>query len=187
MPAMKRVRIDFARPSLGRTLLRGPRPALALLAASLALAPSLASQLSQYRRLLREQEVVLANAQAVAARAQAAARITAPMRPPVPPAQADAVNAAVLQLNLPWRALHDALQSATPANVALLALEPDAKRRGLRITAEAKTSGDMVDYVERLRRQGGFVDAVLVRHEINEQDPNRPIRFQVDAGWNASP
>jgi Tfp pilus assembly protein PilN len=103
----------------------------------------------------------------------------------VPPAQADAVNAAVLQLNLPWRALHDAVQSATPAAIALLALEPDAKRRSLRITAEAKSSDDMIAYVVRLRGQDGFGAVALVRHEINEQDPNRPIRFQVDAAWSA--
>jgi hypothetical protein len=24
-----------------------------------------------------------------------------------------------------------------------------------------------------------------LRHEINELDPNRPIRFQVDAQWSA--
>lgn len=183
---MKKVRIDFAPPSLGRALFRGPRPALALLCAALALTPLLASNIGQYRRLLREQEAVQAQALAVAARTQAA-RAPAPARAPVAPAQADAVNAAVLQLNLPWRALHDSVQSATPAGIALLALEPDAKRRSLRITAEAKSSDDMIGYVEQLRRQDWFDTVALVRHEINEQDPNRPIRFQIDAGWRTIP
>jgi Tfp pilus assembly protein PilN len=182
---MRKVRIDFAPPSLGRLLFRAPRPALALLCAALALTPPLASNLAQYRRLLREQEALQDRARAVSARVQAAARVPVPVRAPVPPAQADAVNAAVLQLNLPWRALHDAVQSATPAAIALLALEPDAKRRSLRITAEAKSSDDMIAYVERLRGQDGFGAVALVRHEINEQDPNRPIRFQVDAAWSA--
>jgi Tfp pilus assembly protein PilN len=122
-----------------------------------------------------------------AARAQVAARAPLPARAPVPPAQATAVNAAVLQLNLPWRALHDAVQSATPAGIALLALEPDAKRSSLRITAEARSSDDMIGYVEALRQQDWFSAVALVRHEINEQDPNRPIRFQVDAAWRAAP
>jgi len=182
---MKKVRIDFAPPSLGRALFRGPRTALALLCAALALTPLLASNIAQYRRLLREQDAVQAQALTVAARTQAA-RAPMPARAPVPPAQADAVNAAVLQLNLPWRVLHDSVQSATPAGIALLALEPDAKRRSLRITAEAKSSDDMIGYVEQLRQQDWFDAVALVRHEINEQDPNRPIRFQIDAAWRAA-
>jgi Tfp pilus assembly protein PilN len=183
---MNKVRIDFAPPSLGRALFRGPRTALTLLCAALALTPLLASNITQYRRLLREQDAVQAQALAVAARTQAA-RVAVPVRAPVPAAQADAVNAAVLQLNLPWRALHDTVQSATPSGIALLALEPDAKRRSLRITAEARSSDDMIGYVEGLRRQDWFDAVALVRHEINEQDPNRPIRFQIDAAWKAVP
>jgi Tfp pilus assembly protein PilN len=183
---MKKVRIDFAPPSFGRALFRGPGVALGLLCAALALTPPLASNLAQYRRLLQEQDALQARALALAARTQAAARTAAPARAPVPAAQADAVNGAVLQLNLPWRALHDTVQSATPAGIALLALEPDAKRRSLRITAEARSSDDMIGYVEQLRRQDWFDAVALVRHEINEQDPNRPIRFQIDAAWRAA-
>jgi Tfp pilus assembly protein PilN len=105
------------------------------------------------------------------------------VRPPVPEAQAAAVNAAVLQLNLPWRALHDAVQAGTPANIALLAMEPDARKNSVRITAEAKSSDDMIAYVEQLQKGDWFSAVLLSRHEINEQDPNRPIRFQLDAQW----
>jgi hypothetical protein len=45
----------------------------------------------------------------------------------------------------------------------------------------------MIGYVEGLRRQDWFDAVALVRHEINEQDPNRPIRFQIDAAWKAVP
>lgn len=181
---MKQVRIDFAPPSLGRALFRGPRPALALCLMTLALAPSLVGTTLQYRKLQAEQARVQARIEAAAiARAPA----PAPLRAPVPAGQASAVNAAVLQLNLPWRMLHDAVQSATPASIALLALEPDARKRSLRITAEARSSDDMIGYVEQLRQQEGFSAVGLVRHEINEQDPNRPIRFQVDAEWRAAP
>ena len=90
-----------------------------------------------------------------------------------------------MQLNLPWRALHDAIGAATPPAIAMLALEPDARKRSMRITAEAKTSDAMIDYVEELKRQELFADVVLTRHEINEQDANRPIRFQIEAQWTA--
>ncbi|HZV65151.1 MAG TPA: PilN domain-containing protein, partial [Telluria sp.] len=65
------------------------------------------------------------------------------------------------------------------------ALEPDARKRTMRITAEAKTSDDMIAYVEQLKQQELFAAVVLTRHEINDQDPNKPIRFQLDAQWTA--
>jgi Tfp pilus assembly protein PilN len=45
----------------------------------------------------------------------------------------------------------------------------------------------MLAYVRQLGQQDWFSAVALVRHEINEQDPNRPIRFQVDAAWRPAP
>jgi Tfp pilus assembly protein PilN len=183
---MRKVRIDFAPPSLRRTLYRAPRGTWSLLLAVLVLAGPLASSIAQYRGLQRAeaQRAMLAQAQAARTRKAVQAPVAAPVRA-VPPAQAGAVNAAVQQLNLPWRGLHDAVQAATPATIALLALEPDAKKSSVRITAEAKSSDDMIAYVGQLQRIEWFSTVLLARHEINEQDKNRPIRFQVDAQWRA--
>ena len=181
---MKRVRIDFAPSGLRRTLWRAPPAAWVLSCAALVGGIALAQAAGRYR----DDAAVLAHR---VARAEALARPrVAPgpaPRAPLAPAQADAVNAAVLQLNLPWRALHDAVQAATPAAIALLALEPDAKKSRLRITAEAANSEDMLAYIEALRRIDWFAGVALLRHETDEQDPNRPIRFQVDAAWKAAP
>ncbi|MBC7455388.1 MAG: hypothetical protein H7335_17175 [Massilia sp.] len=107
--------------------------------------------------------------------------------PPVPVSalQAGAVNAAVLQLNLPWRALQGAIAAATPGGIALLALEPDARQRSMKITAEASTPYAMIAYVEQLKAQQPFGVVALRHHEVNELDPNRPLRFQIDAQWSA--
>lgn len=182
---MKKVRIDFAPPGLVRSVFRTPRLGwLALWVLVCVVFGLVAANLGLGKR---QWEIELLRAQSQA-RTQAQARTAAPAvaRPPVPDAQAAAVNAAVLQLNLPWRALHDAVQAGTPASVALLALEPDARRHSVRITAEAKSSDDMIAYVEQLQKQEWFSTVVLARHEINEQDPNRPIRFQLDAQWRAA-
>ncbi|MFJ1471873.1 PilN domain-containing protein [Massilia orientalis] len=184
---MKKVRIDFAPPSLARTWHRAPRGTWSLLFVALGLAPGLGSSITQYRRLQaieaqRTAQVAQAQAQA---RAVARTPVAAPART-VPPAQAGAVNASVQQLNLPWRGLHDAVQAATPATIALLALEPDARKSSVRITAEAKNSDDMIAYVEALQRVEWFTTVLLARHEINEQDANRPIRFQIDAQWRSA-
>jgi Tfp pilus assembly protein PilN len=182
---MNKVRIDFAPPSLRRAVFRAPRAAWAMVFAAIVLGLALLSPALKYRDKLAEHERELARA---AARASAAAVVpaAAPLRAPVPEAQASAVNAAVMQLNLPWRGLHDAVQAATPAGIALLALEPDARKSTLRITAEAKSSDDMIAYVEKLQQEDWFGAVLLVRHEINQQDPNHPIRFQIDAAWTAA-
>jgi Tfp pilus assembly protein PilN len=181
---MKKIGIDFAPPSLARSLLRTPRHSWAMVLAVLIMGGALAGAHVAAGRERREVELLRAQAQAqVSARAQATTVAPVASRPPVPEAQANAVNAAVLQLNLPWRALHDAVQEGTPANIALLAMEPDARRSSVRITAEAKNSDDMIAYVERLQKVEWFSAVLLSRHEINEQDPNRPIRFQLDAQW----
>ena len=179
---MKRVRLDFAPPSLRRTLFRAPRGAWVPVLGGLALCAGALAQVLHYRE---EREEV--DAQLAALRARAAAPIAVPKAQvaSVGEQEAAAVNGAISTLNLPWRALHDALRAATPPNIALLALEPDAKKRVLRITAEAKTSDDMLAYVAALGRGNLFGTVTLVRHEVLEQDPNRALRFQLDAGWGA--
>jgi Tfp pilus assembly protein PilN len=180
---MKKVNIDFAPPGLARSILRTPRYTWALLWIVLFVLMALIGAQGALRREQGELELLRAQSQAQVRRQAQAEAAPAPVRAPVPEAQANAVNAAVLQLNLPWRALHDAVQAGTPASIALLALEPDARRNTVRITAEAKSSDDMIAYVEQLQKGDWFSAVSLSRHEINEQDPNRPIRFQLDARW----
>jgi Tfp pilus assembly protein PilN len=179
---MKKVNIDFAPPSVARTVFRTPRHTGAVVWAVFCAGAALIGAGTGLRHKQWEVELLRAQAQA---RTQAQERTAVPVavRAPVPEAQAAAVNATVLQLNLPWRALHDAVQEGTPANIALLALEPDARKSTVRITAEAKSSDDMIAYVEQLQKGEWFSAVSLARHEINEQDPNRPIRFQLDARW----
>jgi Tfp pilus assembly protein PilN len=180
---MKRMHIDFAAPGWRRTLYRlHPAFAVAGIAGLLLCAGAawMALHLSAQREARAQQ------LQDVRQRASALARLPAAVpQTAIPAAQANAVNAAVLQMNLPWRDLQDAVAAATPPNIALLALEPDARKQILKITAEAKNSDEMVGYIELLKQQEFFRSAALARHEIGEQDPNHPIRFQVEAQWDA--
>lgn len=182
--SMKRTDIDFAPRSLRRTLFRVPPRAAGFLLLTAALCFVLVSQVAGYRE---EREQLEALQAAIAARGSAARPlpVAATARFDIPAAQAQAVNDAVLQLNLPWRDLVEAVQAATPDNVALLALEPDARRRLLRITAEARNSDDMLAYVAKMEEGGWFGSVALTRHEIAEQEPNRPLRFQLTAQWGA--
>ncbi len=180
---MKAVAVDFATPSLKRTLYRTSAGAWALLALAVLLCLGAAALAWRLNAQQRVNDVQLAQALQ-----RASANVVVPVAVPqiqISAQQAGAVNAAVLQLNLPWRALHDAIGAATPPSIALLALEPDPKKRVIKVTAEAKNADDMIAYVEQLKRQELFAGVTLTRHEIGEQIPDSPIRFQLEAEWAA--
>jgi Tfp pilus assembly protein PilN len=101
----------------------------------------------------------------------------------IPDTQAAAVTNAIEQLNLPWRDVWDAIEAATPPGVALLSIEPDAKKQIVKGMAEAKTGYEMLAYIEQLKKQEFLGRVVLTKHEINEQDMNKPYRFQFEAQW----
>jgi hypothetical protein len=172
--------MNFAPPSLRRTVHCTSAPARALSLTALALAPAVAMGFSHYLDALQRYDTALASQRS---RRQQPAVHKAVVRDQLLPGQAAAINSAIMQLNLPWRGLHDAVQAATPPTVALLSLEPDPKKQVLRITAEAKGSEDMIGYVERMKAQDWFANVTLTRHEIDDQDQNHPVRFQLDAQW----
>jgi len=180
---MSRLRIDFAPASLQRTVYRTGNLAWLLLAAGLLLA--LAAGILGMRLLAQQRaDRDLLNAERTRANVPLVVPVAVRVAP-ISDLQAAAVNGAILQLNLPWRALHDAVGAATPPGIALLALEPDPRRRSIKITAETKTSDAMIAYIEALKEQELFTGVTLTRHEINELDPNKPIRFQLEAEWSA--
>lgn len=86
-------------------------------------------------------------------------------------------------LLLPWKELFAALEAAAIPDVALLSVEPDAKKHEVRITAEARDAGILFAYVKRLEGVPQFHDVHLMRHEIREDDKQHPIRFMVAAFW----
>jgi Tfp pilus assembly protein PilN len=178
---MKTLPIDFAPPSWRRRLLQASwRIWLIFLCGAAALAAAGVTG----NRLLEARRVEAVEAQTIAAKRQAqASQRPAPQKIVISEAQATAVNTATAQLNLPWRDLLDALEAATPPEIALLAIEPDGKKQVVNGVAEAKDSNGMVAYVEQLKKQAFFSDVLLTRHETNDQDANKPIRFQFEAHW----
>jgi Tfp pilus assembly protein PilN len=178
---MKELRIDFA-PTTPRSVLYRTRPWTWLLAAA-GLALCIGAAMSAAALLEQREAQRLAASKLQASLHQRTAAKPAAKPTTISEAQQIAVNHAIAQLNLPWRDMLDAVESATPKTIALLALEPDAKRSVLRVTAEAKNSDDMLDYVEEMKRQSFLDDVLLVRHEINDKDANRPLRFQLELHW----
>jgi Tfp pilus assembly protein PilN len=178
---MSDIHIDFAPRSLRRSLHRTTR--WTWLAAAVGLILCISAGIVEQMTLHKYQAQETATAELRAKLARYAYLAPAAPKAPISDAQANAVNHAIAQLNLPWRDILNALEAATPSGIALLAIEPDAKKNILKAMAEAPDSDAMIAYVENLKKQPLFTDAILTRHEINDRDPNRPLRFQFEVLW----
>lgn len=86
-------------------------------------------------------------------------------------------------LLLPWRDLFAALESTSKNDVALLSIEPDHKKRQLRITAEARDFDTLTAYLKRLGSAPQLKSVRLLRYEVREEDAQHPLRFTVEAAW----
>jgi hypothetical protein len=92
-------------------------------------------------------------------------------------------NAVMSEIDLPWGALFDSVEYAASHDVALLAVQPDAASRTMRIGGEAKSMSALLDFVSALEREPVFKDAYLLKYEIKKDDPHQPIIFSLMASW----
>lgn len=86
----------------------------------------------------------------------------------------------------PREKLFRTLETIQEPGVALLALTPDTQKRTLRIYAEARDFGAMLSYFRALEQSHIFSQVLLLEHEIQENDPQRPLRFSLAAAWGSS-
>jgi len=97
-------------------------------------------------------------------------------------AQASVVNSAIQHsTSLEQAAGCDRAGNAVDGRVARIAA--DAKRHLVKGVAEARNADVMIDYIGRLKQQPFFGNAVLTRHEANNQDANESLRFEFEAEW----
>jgi Tfp pilus assembly protein PilN len=92
-------------------------------------------------------------------------------------------NEAIGQLTLPWERLFKAMEAAAGSKVALLGITPDPKGGTVEVSGECADLATVFDYVSRLSSQPGLVNVYLINHQVNAQDPQRPVRFTVSASW----
>jgi hypothetical protein len=105
-------------------------------------------------------------------------------------AQVRAVNAAIVELNLPVAALLKALQPPKDIRVAILKVEisgasssdPDGNP-SIKILAEARSGEEMARYVSFVSARPPLTSAYLRRHEIVDSTPEHPYRFSMEAAW----
>lgn len=86
-------------------------------------------------------------------------------------------------LRVPWPGLLAVFEAAANPEVTLLGIDPAPAMRQVRFTAEAKSTGAMLDYIEALMHDP-LTDVVLISHQLSEKGRGAPIRFQAQAKWN---
>ena len=90
-------------------------------------------------------------------------------------------EAVVRELTLPWAPLLRSLEEAATRDVAILQLQPDAHLRVVKLTAEARSPEAMFAYLRRLAAAKNLGDTHLVSHQVQRDDPQRPVQFSVQA------
>jgi Tfp pilus assembly protein PilN len=103
---------------------------------------------------------------------------------PLKKEQLSGLNAVVRQLNTPWMDVFDILERRTPANVALVSIEPDGRRSIVRVQAEARSIDELLAYAETLERDAAVTRVVLLRHETNDRDENHPAQLSFEVSLN---
>lgn len=84
-------------------------------------------------------------------------------------------------LNRDWPGLFARLERTLGADIALLTVQPDARRGTFVVTGEARNVAALIAYEQRLDRQ--FGDVVLSTHEVQEMHPHKPVKFSMSARW----
>jgi len=90
-----------------------------------------------------------------------------------------AAEAVVRQLGLPWAAMIHAVEGAAGPDVALLQMQPEARERTLRLTAEARNERALLEYLRRLAAADALAEVHLASHQVVTEEPRRPIQFAV--------
>jgi hypothetical protein len=86
---------------------------------------------------------------------------------------------------VPWERLFNGLERAAHPKVALLAVQPEVKQRRVSVSGEARDFVAIVEYLERLVRDGQFRDVYLTDHALKKDHPERPVAFTVSMEWSA--
>jgi Tfp pilus assembly protein PilN len=101
--------------------------------------------------------------------------------------QVKSAETIVRQLTLPWATLIEVLEGATTQDVAVLQVQPEAQQRVLRITAEARNHKAMLQYLQKLAASRALDEVHLLNHQVQIDDPQKPLQFSLQATFKVAP
>jgi len=113
----------------------------------------------------------------LAQRAEGTTALQRPAPPSVPPAHRVAVAGIVARLNFDWVALLNELEQRVPMDVAVIEIEPRPAQSLLLLTIEAASAAAALSCLQSLNASQRFADGRVLKHEVNERDGNKPLRF----------
>jgi hypothetical protein len=102
-------------------------------------------------------------------------------------AEIQRANAVIDRIAVPWYALFRDLEQAADRNVALLAVEPEADRRSVKIDGEAKSLQAILAYMVKLEQAPTLSGVTLTNHALKESGGQRPVAFSVTGQWTVQP
>lgn len=86
---------------------------------------------------------------------------------------------------VPWDTLFRDIEAASGKDIAVLAIQPDANGKEVRLSGEARDSTALTAYLERLEAQPSLAYVFLAEHELKPEQGRGPLRFTVQANWVA--
>lgn len=101
--------------------------------------------------------------------------------------EAKSAEAVLRQLALPWSAILSTVEAAATPDVAVLQMQPDARQRQLRLGAEARDAQAMLEYLRQLAAAKTLAEVHVVSHQVQVEDPQRPVQFTVQASMKGLP
>jgi hypothetical protein len=127
----------------------------------------------------------IAQAQRLAQRLAVASRDAAQREATLPAEQNKALRQAAAAIRIDWEALYRHIDQATLEDIALLAVIPNAAKKTLQISGEARSMQVALKFIEALRRQP-LSQVSLLSHKVKADDPQHPIVFEIAATWSTA-
>ena len=175
---MRALQLDFQRQSK-------PLPwlGLGLLTAALAVCLLLGGYYHSLQRLNDTWEAKLDRLDRLSSRAARMPRLIDAQAERTQMLEVRQANLVLRQLRMPWNDLFRAVEDSAGKDVALLGLEPDTRNGTVKITGEAKHLDAVLDFVKELGSHEVFSSVFLQNHQVQQKDPQRPLRFSLLAAW----
>jgi hypothetical protein len=104
----------------------------------------------------------------------------------IPPETKTQIATTVATLTTPWNALLIAIEQSDVKDVALLSLEPSSKKQQVLLSGEAKNLQAIMDYINRLEAQQMLAQVYLQKHNVDEANVDKPVKFTVVAQWHTA-
>ena len=96
--------------------------------------------------------------------------------------ESKALRQAIGAIRIDWERLYRGIDEAPTENISLLAIRPNAAGKSVQISGEARDMKAALAFVEALRREP-LDNAALLSHQLKQNDPQRPIIFEISATW----